>query len=218
MSYTLASILPRAAARLNDYAQTSFTNASLLPYAQDAGDELQLALEKAGMLVLEKKNSSPIVVAINDITLTNPLDMLEPQLLKERLSGSSDLYTPMTRRMWTPDILPTDSLRYWDYREETLHFIGATSVRDVIIHYLKRAINITAITDSIAVNNSQQFMINRIAGLAARFIGENQARADVLDGIAGKCLEDLTGIGIKNKQGTRTRRRPFIIQARRRWS
>lgn len=223
MGYVLSTILPRAAARLNDYSQTLFTSAALLPYAQDAADALQLELERKGMLVLEKVTSTPIVIPIGRTDLATtpaliPIDMLEPQIVKERLSGSTDLFQEMTRRAWTPDILPTDSLRYWDYREENIFFVGATTARDIQISYLKRLINITAITDSINVNNSQLFMITKIAALAARYSGENPSRADTLDGEAEEYLYKLTQIGTKSKQGTRTRRRPFIIGTRRRWS
>lgn len=221
MSYLISAILPRVAAKLNDPAQTNFTNAKLLPYAQDAGDELQLELELNGILVLEKKNTTPINVTAGWTDLLShsilPTDMLEPQRVEEKLQGSTDLYMPMTRRMWTPDILPTDSLRYWDYREENIYFVGATSNRSIVIYYLKRLIDITSVSSVVAVNNSQQFMINRIGGLAARFIGENPTRADELDKASAVAMNKLIRIGVKSKQGNRTRRRPYQVAGRRHW-
>lgn len=228
MSYTIGSITPRVRARLNDQSNTVFQDTVLLPYVQDAADELQLSLEHNGMLVLEKQTSTPIVIPQvtnfvpgNVVSMSGlgllPVDMLEPQVLEERLSGSTDLFVEMTRRAWPPDILPTDSLRYWDYREEDIHFIGATTNRDIIIRYLKRLINVTTINDSIPVNNSQLFIITRTASLAAFFIGEDVDRYNALGKEADAHLEKLIGIGVKSKQGTRTRRRPFVIGGRRRW-
>lgn len=200
------------------------TDAVILPYAQDAADELQGELELNGILVLEKI-STIITVPINSTSLSTPssgpsllpTDMLEPQKLTERLSGSTDLFMDMIRRQWEPQILPTDELRYWTYREEDIKFVGATTVRDIEIYYLKRLIVIAALTDTISVNNAQLFMITRTAALLARNIGENPTRADELDKEASDNMNWLLGIGVKNKQGARTRRRPYVIAGRRRW-
>ncbi len=226
MGYTLSSIIPRITARLNDTAQDNFTNDVILPYAQDAADELQLQLELYGALVLEKM--SPIIkvpqftgaVGTSQDLLSLgllPNDMLEPQKVEERLSGSTDLFYDMTRRMWEPNILPTDSLRYWDYREENIFFIGATTVRDIKLYYLKRLIVVSDINSVISVNNSQQFMIPRTAALCAQYIGENQARAQELNNEAKEHLVDTIRIAVKSKQGTRTRRRPYVANRGRRW-
>lgn len=219
MSFTIADITPRVAARLNDAAQTKFTDAVLLPYCLDACEELQNKLQLYGIPVL-----STIATAIDvpqntlNMGVLLPADLLIPQRLEERLHGSTDLYAPMTRRQWEPDILPTDSLRYWTYRNQDIFFVGATSDRDVKIYYLKLLLNPTATSFVVVVNNCKQFLINRIAALAARFVGENPTRADALDTMAAIQLEDLIGIGVKSKQGTRARRRPFVIIGRRRWT
>jgi len=227
MSYTLRSILPRAAARLNDSAQTVFTNDVMLPYAQDAGDELQAMLEMYGILVLEHVSVPIIVPQVTNFVPGNrvsmkalgllPNDMLEPQKLEERLSGTTDMFMDMIPRQWEPDILPTDALRYWSYREEDIFFVGATTNRDVMISYIKRLINITDENSVIGVNNSQTFMINRIAALTARYVGENPTRADELDKEAESNMNWLLSIGVKSKQRTRSRRRPYVIAGRRRW-
>ena len=224
MGYTVASITPRIATRLNDPAQTSYTDPVLLPYIQDAADELQLELELNGSLVLEEI-SAAIIVPIwtggpgteQNLGALLPVDMLEPQRLEERLSGSPDMFVPLIRRQWGPDILPTDSLRFWSYREQDIFFVGATTVRDVKIYYLRRDIMILNTGSTIDVNNSQLFMINKSAALAARYIGENPTRATELDNEAAKHLNSVTRIGVKSKQGARTRRRPYVVAGRRRW-
>ena len=231
MSFTLADITPRVRQRLNDSDAELFTDIVLLPYAQDACDELQLELELFGALILEEVSTPPITIPIYtnwsitgvpqvlgyNTTPALPADLLEPQRLEERLSGSTDMFVPMIARQWEPDILPSDSLRYWSWREQNINFIGATTLRDIKIYYLKRLLNVTSITNVINVNNSQLFLTCRIAGMAARDIGENPTRADELDQEAEKMLNKLTRIGVKNKQRTRTRRRPFVLTSRRRW-
>jgi hypothetical protein len=189
-----------------------------LPFAQDACDELQLELELNGALVLEKIDSTIVIpIGTTQFDTLLPTDMLEPQRLSERLSGSTDLFVNMTTRMWEPEILPTDSLRYWAFREGDIFTPGATTTRDVKIYYLKRMFNITTISDSISVNGSRQFLINRIAALAAKFIGQNESRSNELNLTASEMLNKLTRINAKSKQRTRTRRRPFRLIGRKRW-
>jgi len=227
MAFTIISIIPRITSRLNDVNQQIYSTPALLPFAQDAGDELQAELQLNGLLMIEAISTIiPFPINLNPtqgnlVSLGNagllPNDMFEPQRLEERLTGSTDQFVPMIRRQWEPDVQPTDSLRYWTYRDEDIFFVGSTSPRDVKIYYIKRLINIIDANSVVSVNNAQQFMINRTAALAARFIGENSTRADELDKDAEKNMNWVIRIGVKSKQGTRTRRRPFIIVSRRRW-
>ena len=64
MSFTLADITPRVRQRLNDSDAELFTDIVLLPYAQDACDELQLELELFGALILEEISTPPITIPI----------------------------------------------------------------------------------------------------------------------------------------------------------
>jgi hypothetical protein len=239
MGFVVSAVIPRVLARLNDPNQQIYSNAALLPYFQDAGDELQAVLELNGALVLEQISTIiPFPISLNIgqqnlVSLGNggdgsaaggpfasliPLDMYEPQRLEERLTGTTNQFIPMIRRQWEPNIQPTDNLRYWTYRDEDIFFVGCTTDIDIKIYYIKRLINITSVSSVVSVNNSQQFMINRVAAMAARYIGENTTRADELDKEAGENLDWVVRIGVKSKQGTRTRRRPFIIVGRRRWA
>lgn len=219
MAFTIADIRDRILAKLNDPNQDEFTDDILLPHAKEAADELQTTLELNGILVLEKKSAAIVVpIGTTQMGILLPTDMLEPQILKERLSGSTDMYQDMIPRQWEPEILPTDSLRYWTYREQDIFFVGATTDRQVHIHYIKRLINLVSVNTPIPVNNAEQFMVNRTAALAADFQGENETRAMKLNKDADDNIEQLIGIGIKNKQGTRTRRRPFQLVGTRRWT
>lgn len=219
MSFSLDTVRQRILSKLNDLGQDEFSDDVLLPHFQDAADELQTTLELNGILVLEKK-SAAIVIPIGTTQMDSliPDDMLEPQILKERLSGSQDMYQPMIERQWEPEILPTDSLRYWTYREQNIFFVGATTARQIHIHYLKRLITINHVFSPVTVNNAEQFMIARTAANAADFQGENETRADKLNKEADDNIIQLMGIGMKNKQGSRTRRRPFQLVGTRRWT
>jgi hypothetical protein len=225
MSFTILSAITSAAARLNDAAQADYTTAALLPFAKDAAEELQDELELYGIQVLETK-SAIIIVPANTVQLSTPFggggsliptDMMEPQKIVERLSGSTDLFMDTVRRQWEPEILPTTELRYWTYRDEDIFFVGALTTRDIKIYYIKNVINIVDQNSNVNVKSAKQFMINRIAAMGARYVGENPTRADELDGAASKMLDKVIRIGMKGKQGHRARRRPFVITGRRRW-
>lgn len=228
MGYTVSSIRARILTRLNDTSQQIYTDTVLLPFIQDSADELQAMLDLYGILVLEHVTSPPIIVpqlqnyvpgtrvSMKSLGLL-PNDMLEPQRMSERLSGTTDLFMPMIPRQWEPDILLTDALRYWVYREEDIFLVGANTNRDVLIYYKKRLLIVNDMNSVIGVNNSTMFMINRTAGFAARNIGENTTRADNLDKEAEANMSWILRIGTKDKQRARTRRRPFILTGRRRW-
>jgi len=221
-SYTISGILPRVAAKLNDARQANYTPSRLMPFVQDAVDELQTELEKYGIQVLETI-FDPISIPAGTTELTYdstpalPANLNEPQRVEERQDGSTDTYVKMIRRQWEPDYLPTDTLRYWTYRDQAIYFLGSTQDREIKIYGLKTLGSPVTVNDSVTVTNSKTWMINRVAGLAARFIGEDDTRADALDKVAEYYKNNVIQIGVKSKQGTRTRRRPFVVVGRRRW-
>jgi hypothetical protein len=217
--FTILECIEQAAAKLNDPSQTDYTTQVLFPYAKDAAEELQNELELNGILVLEKETPAPILIPLGTRNMGPllPPDMQQPQRMLERLAGSTDTFIDMIRRQWVPQILPTDQLRYWSYLNEDIHFVGATTDRDVLMYYLRDALYVTDEHSTIDVKGSKQFMINRIAAMAAQYIGENPMRAQELNGRAMMALGAVMRIGVKSKQGARTRRRPFTITGRRRW-
>lgn len=217
MSFTLSEIIPRVTARLNDSAQVVFTNFILLPFCQDACDILQNRLQLHGVPVLEKKSTAINVTAgTKNLGSSLPTDLLVPQRLEERLDGSTDLFRPMTRREWEPNILPADSLRYWTWREQDIYFVGATQDREVMVYYLKLLLNTTAISDSITVFNSKMFLITRIAALGAKFVANNDILYSELLKESEFHLDEIIRIATKSKQGARTRRKPFVLRGYRR--
>jgi len=57
--------------------------------------------------------------------------------------------------------------------------------------------------------NSRSFLAFKTAALCARYIGENESRAQQLDGEADDALERTTTISNKGRQQIMTRHRPF---------
>jgi hypothetical protein len=205
-----------AAIRLNDQAQSDYTNTVLLPFVNDAYKELQLELVLNGSLALEKIEATVTLLA-NLTSLTSagiyPSDLLEPQRLQERHIGET-FWKPMTKTTWPPDFAPTEYNQYWSETQQDILVPGATVANQIRIFGIKSLPDITTAGDTIAINNAQPYMVNRVAALAARFRGNNKTRADALDVMAGIALSKLMGVNAKAKQGVRTRRRPFRITRR----
>jgi hypothetical protein len=230
-SYTAADVMDKAAALMNDAAKTSYTYAAMQPYLNMALDELQESFQ-LNNIPIYNATSAAIVVPIGTVAINAvdgpgvgsapllPSDIVEIQGLYERLSGSQDPYIPMVQREFLPhalDNLPTEALQYWVYQGQRILFIGALTIRDVKIDYLKAIVTTDATSATvIGVIDAKSFLYYRTAALCTQFIGENATRAEALNSNAIMSLDRVTGIGVKGKQSIQTRRRPFMSAYKRR--
>ena len=221
-SLTTAQVMNKAASLLNDTAREIFTYAAQLPYLQMAIDELQEAFE-LNNVPLTMKTSAEIevdtgTVEINPIEGTAPnypANLVEIEQLWERLQGTDDSYLPMTKRNFLPHYLENiivPSLVFWSWNDQVIHFLGASTDRDVKLDYIAAKFPDTDDLDetsTIGVINARSFLQYRTAGLCAEFIGENQSRAQSLNGFAQLAADRSLGISVKAKQAVVKRRRPF---------
>lgn len=231
-SLTAGQVMDQAAVLMNDANKTSYTYTAMIPYLKMAVDEFQEACELNNIPVT---NETSAVITVNvGTTLIRPVDgfgngaapnyptdLIEIQGLYERLAGSQDPFVPMTKREFLPhalDNLATEALQYWVWEGQQIRFVGATTDREVKMDYIK-AILPTNITDEntvIGVINAKSFLYYRTAGLCSQFIGENQTRADQLNGFAQIAIDRFLGVNTKGKQSIMTRRRPFMSAYKRR--
>jgi len=210
--YTVTEVIEESRALLNATAATSlFTETQLLPLFKKAYDELQDLLQLADVPVLWE-SVVPANVGIGTTTLTLPADFFAPIELHEKDVGQTDdNYFLMRRVMWLPDAVPGPLLTWWQYREQTINFIAATSIRTVRLRYYKALPTITIGADTIAVNNAKTFLASRTAALAAFTIGEDNERAGALQSDADAALDRIKRLSVKNSQELRSRRRPFMV-------
>jgi hypothetical protein len=216
MPLLASDICVQAAARMNDQSQTDYTNTVLLPFVKDAFKELQLELHLNGSLALEKINAVVTLPALSTSFSTAailPSDLLEPQRLWERHVGET-YWHEMNETTWPPDVIQTTYNTYWSEAQQDIIVPGATVATEVKIFGIKSLSDITSASDPLPINECQPFMVNRVAALASRFIGNNPTRANALDAMAVISLSKLTQIGGKSKQGVRFRRRPFRLKNR----
>lgn len=220
-----------AASLMNDTAKTVYTYAAQMPYLNMALRELQEHFQLNNVPVTNQ-TSAPIIVPIGTTaitpfdeegaagTLNYPQDLIEIQGIYERLSGTTNPFIPLVKREFLPhvlDNLPTDALQYWAWENQTIKFIGALTIRDVKLDYIKtlfpRIANQAAV---IGVINAESFLFYRTAALCTRFIGENPDRSGELNEFAVFALDRATGIETKARQNITTRRKPFMAAYKRR--
>lgn len=217
MALTVQTIFDRARFHLNDVGITIFDNTILLLAVAAANDELSDELVSNG-ISLPKKVSKDISVLAGALTLTLPSDIIVPERLWEKAAGDTEaLYVPMTRTAWPVEEKQTTELIYWDWREQVIHFLGATTDRLVRLDYIRTLTDLDATGDPVEVTGSVNYLACKTAALAAEAQGGNTMKADRLHAAASKHLFKLLQIGVRANQATRVRRRPFRLRGIRRF-
>jgi hypothetical protein len=218
MSIPASTIIASMGVMLNDVAQNLYTNTVLIPHIQQAVLELQDECVSNSVQLLQAETSEEHVVAITGTVLpTPPTDMLVPIELFERPWGSTNIedFEPMVHKEWLPDEAQDTTLRWWVYQRDAIAFLGATTDRGVKMHYWKLITNISGSSDPIPTIKAQNFLAFRGASMAARFVGENDTRADYLDSMAQMALDKFLTISVKAVQDQPARRIPFSRKFRR---
>jgi hypothetical protein len=211
-------IMDSSAALLNDINLTVYTYAKQVPFLNIALDDLQEVLQ-ANNVAITNKTDTEIVVNAGVLTIGGgggdpalPNGLIEIQRLWERLNGSSSNYIPMVRKEFLPLLVTqTSSLIYWAWMDQVIKFIGATTDRQIRIDFISDVIpKIADENDNIDIIGSQSFLTYRTASLCAQYLGENETRANLLNGEANSSIDKLLSINTKGRQAITTRRRPFM--------
>jgi len=213
---SLAEIVDEAAVLLNDATKITFTSAVILPFVVKAQRELVSRLQVAGVPVVADQSAILTIpanttrIAFSGTAPVYPADLVMPLFIQERATGSPSTvrYTPLVKRMWDPDVQPEENLNYWTWREQEIKFPGATTVRDILINYIKTLPEISG-GQNLAIYNAKTFMAARAAELVARHIAEDIKRADELKLDAFGELDTIISLATLGMQDTPVRRRPF---------
>lgn len=208
MAITAGAVMDDAAALLNDPSKAEYSYSVQLPYLKIAYGKFLLYLQNFGITVLEEV-STPTSVAANSTTISSPADLIQPISLAERPSGSTGLYTPVEKVSDLPQISQVQPVLYWEWREETININPPLVAREVLIRYYKALSSIVDQSTTIPVKNCQQYLATKTAALCARYIGENQYRADALEVEAGSLLDLTLSPEIKSQQATPVRRKGY---------
>jgi hypothetical protein len=215
---TAGQVMLRVAALMNDTALTQYTYVTMLPYLNMALDDLLGAMQLANVPITQEVAAyitlpvgSVKVTPAESLTLPHyPSDLIEIRGLGERLSGTTDEFIPLTKHDFLPVRSAVDSLIDWAWMNQEIRLIGALTIRELKLDYIRECVAEAADENSvIGIINSKSYLAFKAAAYCARYIGENPTRADQLDSDADKALEEMLGISIKAQQNLPARRRPF---------
>ncbi len=209
---------------LNDAAGNLFTDGVLIPYVNSAYRKVQRALAAAGQETFLTDDILLVVsaiaevdpsqqVVINDATAPPnqlPTDLLTPVALWERASGSSDDFVQMadmTGRGGLPSLEQTLCLRFWEWREDGLWFLGATQDTQIRMRYQKSFPDFSDGTSVVLIRNAQEAIAYYGAAMAA--LARGSPLADKWSDAAGDALEDLISTTVRRDQRGGRRRLPY---------
>jgi hypothetical protein len=209
---------------LNDAAGNLFTDAVLLPYVNSGYRKVQRALANIGSGTFLNDNALLIVPAVTQVdasaqvSITDatappnqlPPDLLVPEKLWERASGSSDDFmemTDLTGHGGLPSAPQGQMLSFWEWRADGLYFLGATQDVQIRLRYQKSYPDLTDATSPVLIRQAQEAIAYLTAAMAGAARGAPQAERWDLAG--ADALEDLVSRAAQRDQQTPRRRRPF---------
>lgn len=233
---TLDRVLRLARVYTNDAAQSldgnllAITQPYTMEYVNSAWHRLQDELAEAGAPRLEREVILPAVpvcgspdpavqVSVsysgaNDGALlwpspVLPQDMMEPMRLHERQTGMVGNFVPMNAAVdGLPRVPQGQRLRLWDWKDDSLFFIGSTQLNDVLLRYyayLPAIVNEPGV--QLGILRCERAMGFYIAGEFAAARGSTAA-----DGLIAKgddAVAKMTVRIARVKQRTSRRRKPY---------
>lgn len=205
-----SDVMDDAAALMNDVAKVLYSYTNQLPYLKLAHEDLVMKLKSNGVPAIDEMSGALTVNALAVTLATPPSDMLVPLALEERAVGEGDDdWVPMERKDWEPTVQQDTTLRYWTWRELEIKFVGATENRQVRVKYRKYLTSPSGSGSAITMYDARSYLGKRQAMYCARFIGENEERAQFCGGLAEEALHDLLSSAINVQQDKPVRPRPF---------
>jgi len=228
MSTTAVSagqVMDRVAALLNDPSRTDYTYAVMLPYLNMAIEELSESMEETNnspsttVIGLNIPVGPCLVTAVDDpnppvppiSVVFYPTDLTEIQEIREAQAGTT-AFRLLDKKEILQLLPQTNSLLYWMWVDQRIAFnpAGSNTPMTIQLTYVRQGIPYVASELSmINMINSRSFLAFKTAALCARYIGENESRAEQLDGEADDALERTTTISNKGRQQIMTRHKPF---------
>lgn len=189
----LSVALASARTYLNDDNASLWSDAMLIPKAQEAHRELQVKLWLAGSPLVREESSAISVASGTGTSMssgTYPSDLLAPTKLFEYAATVETIAdaVEMTETDFLPHVAIGTTLKYWSWRKQVIQFVGCSATRKVVIQY-RRSITIPAASgDDIAILFGELYIGVRAAAIAAKSVG-NQEDYDTFTQISNSNLE-----------------------------
>lgn len=216
MPYLTSEVFDGVRALLNDQQNVMFTNVVQQQYFNLAYEQLRQACQEnncsIGNLTSDGIDIDAGVVDIGGPTGPPlPQNLVEVIACWERLSGTNNDYMFMDPCRFLPKTsVRTSYLQVWSWQDQIIKFLGATGNIEVKLDYIASNLgsNINEFSQ-IRLTNSVNYLKFATAALCSMFIGENETRAEALQGQAINALDVLLNIKIKPGQKMPVRRMPF---------
>jgi hypothetical protein len=141
-----------------------------------------------------------------------PADLLEPLRLWERQAGTTQNYVPMRQMIdGLPSFTAGAYLRWWEWRQDKLYFIGSMLSTDIRMRYLAYLADLTLpdedaspVVPIIRSKNALAYLI------AAQFAASRgSALAQTYRALAGEYIDKMCNRSTKRKQRAQIRRRRY---------
>lgn len=217
MPLTVADLNTAIQFCMNDASASTYTAAVILPAIKQANEDLQGdLLDNQVPYLHEEASEQDIAIGATALT-TVPSDMVEPIEIHERPTTSTLLidYVEMKRRDPLPDETQTETLRYWNWREQTVEFLGSTAARGIRLRYKKLISALTGDASTVAMMHAKAYLTYRAAGHLRTFIEENPEGGNILYSLAEEAKDKLIGLHVKfNQGGQPIRRKPYSARFR----
>lgn len=223
-SLVASTVMDRAAALQNDSNKTRYSYTVQYPYLNMALQELQEEYNLNNIPVTDTVESEEMDIPTGTTEITFaptppvvdtpylPDDLIEPELLWQRQEDAFP-WIPMARVGFLNfGLQGADIPQFYGYvwASNKIAFLAANQPNQIKMQYIRNLF--TEVTDpdtNIAVINAGTFLEYRTGALLAKYIGEDDARANELNGSAGLAMDRALGVGAKSRQRIFTRRRPF---------
>lgn len=167
---TMDDVFALCRSHLADPDGEVYNNQQLLPFVQMAYQEMYEKMLNMGLSAPEM--TATYTLPANTLSLTpatagiSNFGELQAEGLSERLAGSTEKYIALREQEDLSQWDPIDRLRYFEWRNETFYFVGATTDRDLRIEYW--ASGSAPTSGSLGIDGCQLFMAARGAALACR--------------------------------------------------
>lgn len=196
--------------------RAGISDTAMLPVIIDVYETLQDILIEHGSPIF-KTTFAPITVVVGRVSLTYgtgvgtlPDNFVSPLKLWERTPGETDAqFRLMEEKEDLPKIDQFSDLTYWTWNEESIGFIGATSIREVSIEGYKRLPTLIEISDLISISFAKSYISAATAAQCALSISHNPTLAESLTIIARQKLDKMISRYVKKDQSLPVRRRGF---------
>lgn len=173
--------------------------ASVLPIAVSPADPgAQVNISDSGYFDGVANHASPVV----------PFDLIVPQFLWERQTGTQELWVPMQQVLdGLPAVVQNARLGIWEWREDAIFMPGATQSEDVRLRYESETLSFQTTTDVILIRGINSAFANR---LAYKFLlSRGSPIAATFSAEADKCILQLATAYSRQKQRVPAVRRRY---------